>query len=112
MRWSEGYARVAELAGERPQTRLVYVADRESDMLELMVRARDLGIPVDWLVRSKTNRALPDGDKLWDSVIKDAPLGEIRFILPKGREPVSYTHLLRYAFHPVAISTKDTNELG
>ena len=86
LRWIEGYERLAELSTQLPTTRLVYVADREADIKALMVRARDLGIPVDWLVRSKTNRALPDGDKLWDSVIKDAPLGEIRFILPKGRE--------------------------
>jgi len=30
-RWIEGYARVAELAEALPETRLVYVADRESD---------------------------------------------------------------------------------
>ena len=42
LRWMEGYARVAELAGELPETRLVYVADREADIRELMVRAREL----------------------------------------------------------------------
>jgi hypothetical protein len=56
VRWSEGYARVAELAAELPETRLVYVADRESDIRELMVRARDLGTPADWLLRSQHNR--------------------------------------------------------
>ena len=85
LRWIEGYERLAELSTQLPTTRLVYVADREADFVDLMVRARDLGIPVDWLVRSKTNRSLPDGDKLWDNVTKDEPLGEIRFTLPKGR---------------------------
>jgi hypothetical protein len=51
VRWLEGYARVAELAAELPATRLVYVADREADIRDLMVRARDLGTPADWLVR-------------------------------------------------------------
>jgi hypothetical protein len=86
LRWIEGYERLAELALELPTTRLMYLADREADFMELMVRARDLGIPVDWLIRSKNNRTLPDGDKLWSSVTKDEPLGEIRFTLPKGRE--------------------------
>jgi hypothetical protein len=85
VRWSEGYARVAELAGELPETRLVYVADRESDIRELMVRARDLGTPADWLVRSKHNRALPEGGRLWATVLASPPLGEIRFTLPGGR---------------------------
>ena len=85
VRWSEGYARVAELAAEMPQTRLVYVADRESDLRELMVRARDLGTPADWLLRSKHNRALPEGGRLWEKVLANRPLGEIRFALPGGR---------------------------
>jgi len=85
VRWSEGYARVAELAGELPETRLAYVADRESDIRELMVRARDLGTPADWLLRSKHNRALPEGGRLWAKVLSSSALGEIRFTLPGGR---------------------------
>ena len=85
VRWSEGDARVAELAAEMPQTRLVYVADRESDLRELMVRARDLDTPADWLLRSKHNRALPEGGRLWAKVLANPPLGEIRFALPGGR---------------------------
>src|SRR5450830_1715310 len=64
LRWVEGYERLAELAPQLPQTRLVYMADREADIMALMVRARDLGDPVDWLLRSKHNRTLSEGDKL------------------------------------------------
>lgn len=85
VRWREGYERVAELAAELPQTRLVYVADRESDIRELMVRARDLGTPADWLLRSQHNRALPEGGRLWAKVLASPSLGEIRFTLPGGR---------------------------
>ena len=85
VRWSESYARVAELAVEVPQTRLVYVADREADIRELMVRARDLGTPADRLLRSQHHRALPGGGRLWARVLGSAPLGEIRFTLPSGR---------------------------
>ncbi len=35
-RWTEGYERVAERAEELPGVRLVYVADRESDLFEWM----------------------------------------------------------------------------
>ena len=84
LRWIEGYERLAELAPQLPTTRMVYVVDREADIMALMVRARDLDTPVDWLVRSKTNRALPGKDKLWGSVTKTEPLGEIRFNLALG----------------------------
>ena len=80
-RWIEGYERVAELAATMPETRLVYVADREADIVALMARANDLGHPADWLIRSCHNRALPDGSKLWANVTTGEPLGSIRFTL-------------------------------
>jgi hypothetical protein len=82
-RWVEGYERVAEQAAELPGTRLVYVADREADMVEMMRRARDLGTPADWLVRAKHDRCLADGEgvRLWDAVTAGVPLGEISFTL-------------------------------
>ncbi|SPD37505.1 transposase (plasmid) [Cupriavidus taiwanensis] len=82
VRWIEGYERVAEQAALLPQTRLVYVTDREGDIAELMARAQELGQPADWLIRSQHNRNLAEGGKLWDSVDASPVLGEITFILP------------------------------
>ncbi len=85
-RWVEGYERLAELAAELPGTRLVCVGDRESDLLALLVRARDLGHAADYLLRCQHNRVLPEGGKkLWDAVLDSVPLGRIRFELPAGR---------------------------
>lgn len=81
IRWSEGYERVAEIAQRIPSTRLVYVADREADILAMMQRAHALGNPADWLVRSKHNRALSGGGKLWQAVLATPSLGEIEFEL-------------------------------
>lgn len=80
-RWIEGYERVAETAAKMPGTRLVYVADREADMVGLMQRAQDLGTPADWLIRAQHNRCLPQGGKLWAEVLAETPLGEIEFTL-------------------------------
>jgi hypothetical protein len=57
LRWIEGYERIAEAASSLPHTRLVYVADREADMIALTVRAQQLGTPADWLIRSTHDRA-------------------------------------------------------
>jgi len=81
-RWVEGYTRVAEPAAQLERTRLVYVGDRESDMLELMVRAHESGHAADDLLRSQHHRALPDGKKLWSDVLATSSLGEVRFVLP------------------------------
>ena len=81
LRWIEGYERVAEKAPTMPDTRLVYVADREADILELMQRAHQLGTPADWLIRSQHNRCLPEGGKLWADVLAGPVLGEIEFTM-------------------------------
>lgn len=62
-RWVEGYERIAELAAELPHTRLVYVADRESDTMEPMAGAHDLGNSAGWLLRCQHNRNLSGGEK-------------------------------------------------
>lgn len=81
LRWIEGYERVGELAAQMPDTRLVYMGDREADIVELMRVSRDLGYPADWLIRSQHNRCLPDGGKLWEQTLDGEPLGEIEFAM-------------------------------
>ena len=76
---------IAEQALQLPQTRHVFVGDRESDMLALMLRAKALEHAADYLVRCQHNRALPQGDKLWERVMKSEPLGVVVFSMPAGR---------------------------
>jgi hypothetical protein len=70
---------VAEVATDMPNARVVYFADCEADMVEMMRCARDLGTTVDWLVKAKQNCCLPDegGAKLWARTPSGTPLGEI-----------------------------------
>src|SRR5512147_3333454 len=48
-RWVEGYPVVADLAEQRPDTRLVYVADREGALRELMDAAARRSTPAAWV---------------------------------------------------------------
>ena len=57
------------------------MADREADLVPLMLRAQELGAPADWLVRAKHNRCLPDGGKLWQHTGAGAPIGELTFAM-------------------------------
>lgn len=98
IRWIEGYERVAERALELPQTRLVYMGDRESDLLPLIQRADRLKFVADVLLRSKHNRVLTKGEaKLWDQVGVTVSLGQIEFHLPgrKGKPARQVTQELR-----------------
>ena len=87
IRWIEGYERVAEMAERVPDTRLVYIADREGDLRELFDKGHELGYPADILVRAVHDRNTADGDKLWARVANSQALGDIEFVLPadKGR---------------------------
>ena len=69
------------MASRLGQTRLMYVADREADLMALMVTARNSGTPVDWLGLTKHNRTLKGGDKLWARVSSSEALGELRFTM-------------------------------
>ena len=90
-RWTAGYERIAELAERLPDTRLVYVADRESDLRELIDRAAALRHPADYLVRAKHDRALAEGGKLRAEVERQAVLGEVEFALPAGPKRAART---------------------
>lgn len=80
IRWIEGYERVADMAERLIDTsRVVYIADREGDILDLMKVAHARGNPADWAVRVKHNRNLHEGEKLWQCVEGTAALGGIRF---------------------------------
>ncbi len=47
-----------------------------------MNRAHELGHPADYVLRSKHDRALPEGGRLWASVKSDEPMGQIEFKMP------------------------------
>jgi len=81
LRWIESYERLAEMSARLPDTRLVQVGDRESDIIALMQRAQALGWPVDVLVRSQHNRKLADGKHLVDEIKASTALGEIEFTM-------------------------------
>lgn len=103
IRWVEGYQRVCEyqqrlqheaLANDQVATQLVYLADREGDLYEIFAEREHLlqrgESAADWLIRSQHDRKiLTDAGheaKISDQLAKAPSLGEIEFLLPKGRD--------------------------
>ena len=93
VRWLEGFARVAELAERLPGTPLVYVADRECDIHEFMVRAQ--AQPAAWLIRAVQPRRTDKGAGIGEHLAQ--VLGQVAFVLPraKGRPSRPVTQTLR-----------------
>jgi Transposase Tn5 dimerisation domain/Transposase DNA-binding len=83
LRWVEGYKKVGDLQGQVGATRLVYMADRESDLFELFEAAAQGA--ADWLIRAAQDRAVQGGGLIWEKVGQSPSLGQVEFDLPPGR---------------------------
>ncbi|MBK8754121.1 MAG: IS4 family transposase [Candidatus Competibacteraceae bacterium] len=104
MRGLEGFERCAEWATPLPDTRWVYVADRECDIHEFMVRTRRHP-QMDGLIRAAQDRKLAEGDTLWDRLAQAPVPGEVSFTLParpnRSSRPVVLTvRAERVTLHP------------
>lgn len=101
MRWVEGYERVNELAATEPDTQLIYIADRESDIYEVFEatdRAAAQGRHAEFLIRAVHDRVLLDEQaKLKAHLAAASALGTVTFHLPRapGRPERLVTQTLR-----------------
>jgi hypothetical protein len=87
IKWIEGLEHLAAHKARCPETRLVGVGDRESDLYELFTHDRADG--VDWLVRASRNRRVMHPEEyLWDTVLATAPVGNTELLVPaRGKVP-------------------------
>jgi Transposase DNA-binding/Transposase Tn5 dimerisation domain len=81
-RWLEGYRRICDLQSVLPQTRLVFVADRESDLFELFEQGQTGEAA--WLIRAVQDRKLTDGRRLREAMEEASVVGMLEFDLPAG----------------------------
>lgn len=69
-RWLKGYRHACELAAQCPATRVVSVADREADIYDIFVEARQRGEAdepesnrrADYIIRARQDRCTPERD--------------------------------------------------
>lgn len=80
LRWVEGYRRVCDWQSTLPNTQLVYLADRDSDLYELFEEGQSG--EADWLIRSSQDRALVDGGHLGPTIREAQVLGTLEFDMP------------------------------
>jgi hypothetical protein len=62
-RWIDSLRQANEEARRAPDTRLIYVADSEADIYELLTEAQAEASQADWLIRACQNRALVANEK-------------------------------------------------
>ncbi len=81
-RWPSAFAQVCAQAALIPDSRLVYVADRESDIYELLLAAQ--GAPADLLIRCNQDRALMDGGRIHAATKRKTALGMVEITVPRS----------------------------
>ena len=84
LRWVEGYRRVCDWQSTLSQTRLVYMADGDSDLFELFEEG-ETG-EADWLIRASQDRALAGGGLLKATLRETEILGTLDFDLPANAQ--------------------------
>jgi len=97
-RWLEGYKKSCEIARECPNTQIIYITDREGDIIELLgeaIKEKKSGKCADIIIRSQHDRQLdekdPDGTlnkpyKKLIKTLKNTPaLGELEFVIPPSQ---------------------------
>ena len=84
MKWLRSFRKLAEVQALCPDTLLVSIGDRESDLHELFAEAAREAAGPKLLVRAERsrNRRTEDGP-LWDTVSKQPVAGELKLHIPK-----------------------------
>jgi hypothetical protein len=92
-KWLESYRAVAEIQESCPETTIVSIGDRESDMYDLFYEAAQTPVGTEFLVRSARSRkrkvATDDGTEgLWEKMASAPIAGTLEVALPRrGSRP-------------------------
>ena len=90
-RWLLGYQKSCKIAERCPDTQIICVGDRESDIFDIYHNEEQRGdtLRADWLVRARINRVLLDENDdrkttlLFEEMKKTKEVGKIKITVPK-----------------------------
>jgi hypothetical protein len=108
-RWLESYRAVCAVQDRCRKTRIVVMADRESDIHDLFVEREKHRHAADLLIRSDRgrNRRVADDEAapelLWNSVAEAAVVGTRELLVPPGDNRVARLTMLEVRSRPVTI---------
>jgi hypothetical protein len=102
-RWWQGIEASDALLGA--DSKVVHLADREADIFDLF--AFHKGSRSQLLIRATHNRALADGQKLWDKVGKQAVAGYSKHEVPRGQGRKGRQARLCIRYCPVSLKKPD-----
>lgn len=109
-KWIESFRRTRAVQERCPNSRLVSVGDRESDVYELFLEAQRPGAPA-LVIRAERDRALSqETGLLWDKLEGQPVQAEYSLEVPAGKNRSARTARMEVRFAPVNL--KPPNRLG
>jgi hypothetical protein len=113
-KWLQSYEAAAKVQKRCPQTLIVSVGDRESDIYELFVKARDIPEGPKVLVRARQDRLLAEGQgHLWPMLGEKEINGTVEVQVPRRGNRPARKALLEVRFARVTLKPpKRKTELG
>ena len=104
MKWLNSFARVAEVQALCPETLLVSMGDRESDIHDLFaLAARDPAGPKLLVRAERTRQRRVENEALWDFISRQSPAGEITLHIPRRGNRPKRTVVLSVRFAEVTL---------
>lgn len=113
-KWLLSYEAASNVQRSCPAIKVVSVGDRESDVYELFVKARDTHNGAHVLVRARQSRTLADGhENLWTTIRQQPATTLTEVIIPRhGNQPARKASLEVRFIKAVLLPPRDKKNLG
>jgi hypothetical protein len=113
-KWLVSYEASSNVQRKCPAIMVISVGDRESDVYELFVKARDTHYGAHVLVRARQKRMLVEGhEDLWKTVRQNSPETITEVLIPRANDRPARNATLEVRFMKAQLSPpKDKKKLG
>jgi hypothetical protein len=100
-KWLVSYEAASNVQRKCPAIMVISVGDRESDVYELFVKARDTHNGAHVLVRARQIRMLAEGhEDLWKTVRQNSPVTTTEVLIPRTKDRPARKATLEVRCHP------------
>lgn len=114
-KWLQSFRAASTLQEQCPQTQVVSVGDREADLYELFVAAREDVHQTRFLVRACQDRRLsqPQAPFLWETLLKNDPVASMQLRVPRKQKQPARTAVVEVRYQEVELPAPSRKrELG
>ena len=104
-KWLKSFAAASRLQERCPNTQVVSVGDRESDVYELFVRAQNDPHGTKLLARACQDRRLadPEQGRLWEHVLAQPAVASMKLKVPRKKNQAPRTAVVEVRYGPVEL---------